>query len=79
MDLWIRDVVKLIILFFVAFQPENRINVPALDTVVTPDDVRYFTNETDDIANLEASVLENPSHVQLWLKLAYKYLNQNEG
>ncbi|KAM9229981.1 zinc finger C3H1 domain-containing protein [Dugong dugon] len=62
-----------------AFQPENRINVPALDTVVTPDDVRYFTNETDDIANLEASVLENPSHVQLWLKLAYKYLNQNEG
>ncbi|XP_004700842.1 zinc finger C3H1 domain-containing protein [Echinops telfairi] len=62
-----------------AFQPENRINVPAVDTVVTPDDVRYFTNETDDIANLEASVLENPSHVQLWLKLAYKYLNQNEG
>ncbi|XP_006923810.1 zinc finger C3H1 domain-containing protein isoform X2 [Pteropus alecto] len=62
-----------------AFQPENRIKVPALDTVVTPDDVRYFTNETDDIANLEASVLENPSHVQLWLKLAYKYLNQNEG
>ena len=50
-----------------------------MDTVVTPDDVRYFTNETDDIANLEASVLENPSHVQLWLKLAYKYLNQNEG
>ncbi|XP_044612343.2 zinc finger C3H1 domain-containing protein isoform X1 [Equus asinus] len=62
-----------------AFQPENQINVPPLDTVVTPDDVRYFTNETDDIANLEASVLENPSHVQLWLKLAYKYLNQNEG
>lgn len=66
-------------LYFPAFQPENRISVPALDTVVTPDDVRYFTNETDDIANLEASVLENPSHVQLWLKLAYKYLNQNEG
>ncbi|XP_049739854.1 zinc finger C3H1 domain-containing protein isoform X1 [Elephas maximus indicus] len=62
-----------------AFRPENQVNVPALDTVVTPDDVRYFTNETDDIANLEASVLENPSHVQLWLKLAYKYLNQNEG
>ncbi|XP_007638209.3 zinc finger C3H1 domain-containing protein isoform X1 [Cricetulus griseus] len=62
-----------------AFRPENQINVPALDTVVTPDDVRYFTSETDDIANLEASVLENPSHVQLWLKLAYKCLNQNEG
>lgn len=62
-----------------AFQPENQIRVPSLDTVVTPDDVRYFTSETDDIANLEASVLENPSHVQLWLKLAYKYLNQKEG
>ncbi|XP_015261207.1 PREDICTED: zinc finger C3H1 domain-containing protein isoform X2 [Gekko japonicus] len=58
---------------------ENKINVPALDAVVTPDDVRYFTNETDDIANLEASVLENPCDVQLWIKLAYKYLNQNEG
>ncbi|KAL7982596.1 hypothetical protein Chor_010194 [Crotalus horridus] len=58
---------------------ENKTSVPALDTVVTPDDVRYFTNETDDITNLEASVLENPSNVQLWIKLAYKYLNQNEG
>ncbi|XP_048356158.1 zinc finger C3H1 domain-containing protein isoform X1 [Sphaerodactylus townsendi] len=58
---------------------ENKINVPTLDAVVTPDDVRYFTNETDDIANLEASVLENPCDVQLWIKLAYKYLNQNEG
>nr|XP_056703287.1 zinc finger C3H1 domain-containing protein isoform X4 [Euleptes europaea] len=58
---------------------ENKINVPALDAVVTPDDVRYFTNETDDVANLEASVLENPCDVQLWIKLAYKYLNQNEG
>lgn len=79
LGLWIRESIKLMILSLPAFQPENRINVPALDTVVTPDDVRYFTNETDDIANLEASVLENPSHVQLWLKLAYKYLNQNEG
>lgn len=50
-----------------------------LDTVVTPDDVRYFTSETDDISNLEASVQENPRDVQLWIKLAYKYLNQNEG
>ncbi|XP_020660331.3 zinc finger C3H1 domain-containing protein isoform X1 [Pogona vitticeps] len=58
---------------------ESKINIPALDAVVTPDDVRYFTNETDDITNLEASVLENPYNVQLWLKLAYKYLNQNEG
>lgn len=50
-----------------------------LDAVVTPDDVRYFTSETDDISNLEASVQENPCDVQLWIKLAYKYLNQNEG
>ncbi|KAH0616685.1 hypothetical protein JD844_027990 [Phrynosoma platyrhinos] len=58
---------------------EKKISIPALDAVVTPDDVRYFTNETDDISNLEASVLENPFNVQLWIKLAYKYLNQNEG
>jgi hypothetical protein len=73
------EALKLTVLVLAAFRPEKQINVPALDTVVTPDDVRYFTSETDDIANLEASVLENPSHVQLWLKLAYKYLNQNEG
>ncbi|XP_009988958.1 PREDICTED: zinc finger C3H1 domain-containing protein-like, partial [Tauraco erythrolophus] len=58
---------------------EHKKRLPALDAVVTPDDVRYFTSETDDISNLEASVQENPCDVQLWIKLAYKYLNQNEG
>ncbi|XP_048448138.1 zinc finger C3H1 domain-containing protein, partial [Rhincodon typus] len=51
----------------------------ALDAVITPDDVRYFAAETDDIANLETSVMENPQDVQLWIKLAYKYMNQKEG
>uniref|UniRef100_A0A663MQ46 Zinc finger C3H1-type containing n=1 Tax=Athene cunicularia TaxID=194338 RepID=A0A663MQ46_ATHCN len=64
---------------FVAHPTEHKKRVPALDAVVTPDDVRYFTSETDDISNLEASVQENPCDVQLWIKLAYKYLNQNEG
>ncbi|GCB70448.1 hypothetical protein scyTo_0008580 [Scyliorhinus torazame] len=50
-----------------------------LDAVITPDDIRYFTAETDDIANLETSVMENPQDVQLWIKLAYKYMNQKEG
>lgn len=50
-----------------------------LDAVITPDDVRYFTAETDDIANLETSVMENAQDVQLWIKLTYKYLNQREG
>ncbi|XP_023794734.1 zinc finger C3H1 domain-containing protein [Cyanistes caeruleus] len=62
-----------------AHPTEHKKRVPVLDTVVTPDDVRYFTSETDDISNLEASVQENPCDVQLWIKLAYKYLNQNEG
>ncbi|XP_054044427.1 zinc finger C3H1 domain-containing protein isoform X3 [Rissa tridactyla] len=62
-----------------AHPTEHKKRVPALDAVVTPDDVRYFTSETDDISNLEASVQENPCDVQLWIKLAYKYLNQNEG
>lgn len=47
----------------------------ALD-VVTSEDRRYFTSETDDISNLEASVLESPGDTQLWIKLAFKYLNQ---
>ncbi|KAG5830577.1 hypothetical protein ANANG_G00312180 [Anguilla anguilla] len=51
----------------------------ALDVCVTQDDERYFTNETDDISNLETSVLESPRDVQLWIKLAYKYLNQKES
>lgn len=49
-----------------------------LDVCVTQDDERYFTKETDDISNLETSVLESPRDVQLWIKLAYKYLNQKE-
>ncbi|KAG8577839.1 hypothetical protein GDO81_010313 [Engystomops pustulosus] len=57
--------------------PDSKTKVQ--DAVVTSDDVRYFTNETDDISNLEASVLENPQDIQLWIKLAYKCLNQNEG
>ncbi|XP_029453039.1 LOW QUALITY PROTEIN: zinc finger C3H1 domain-containing protein [Rhinatrema bivittatum] len=63
---------------YACFQERTK-SMPPLDAVVTSDDIRYFTNETDDISNLEASVLENPQHVQLWIKLAYKYLNQSEG
>uniref|UniRef100_W5NHC0 Zinc finger C3H1-type containing n=1 Tax=Lepisosteus oculatus TaxID=7918 RepID=W5NHC0_LEPOC len=54
-------------------------NSSALDACVTPDDVRYFTSETDDISNLEASVLESSRDVQLWIKLAYKYLSQKDS
>lgn len=52
--------------------------MPALDVCVTSDDKRYFVSETDDITNLEASVLESPEDTQLWIKLAFKYLGQNE-
>lgn len=51
---------------------------PALDVCVTSDDKRYFVSETDDISNLEASVLESPQDTQLWIKLAFKYLSQKE-
>lgn len=50
----------------------------ALDACVTSEDKRYFLSETDDIANLEASVLESPRDTQLWIKLAFKYFNQSE-
>uniref|UniRef100_A0A8C8D6E1 Putative zinc-finger domain-containing protein n=1 Tax=Oncorhynchus tshawytscha TaxID=74940 RepID=A0A8C8D6E1_ONCTS len=49
-----------------------------LDVCVTPDDKRYFISETDDISNLETSVLESPRNAQLWIKLAFKYLSQKE-
>lgn len=50
----------------------------ALDVCVTSEDKRYFVSETDDISNLESSVLESPCDTQLWIKLAFKYLSQNE-
>ncbi|XP_056307430.1 zinc finger C3H1 domain-containing protein [Danio aesculapii] len=49
------------------------------DVCVTQDDKRYFDSETDDISNLETSVLENPTHTQLWIKLAYRYLSQRDS
>jgi len=51
---------------------------PAVDVCVTSEDRRYFVSETDDISNLEASVLESPRDTQLWIKLAFRYLNQSE-
>ncbi|KAJ0069894.1 hypothetical protein NL108_016060, partial [Boleophthalmus pectinirostris] len=48
------------------------------DVCVTSEDRRYFFSETDDISNLEASVLESPCDTQLWIKLAFKYLNQTD-
>ncbi|KAJ8002748.1 hypothetical protein DPEC_G00162170 [Dallia pectoralis] len=50
----------------------------ALDVCVAPEDKRYFVSETDDISNLETSVLESPCNAQLWIKLTFKYLNQKE-
>nr|XP_046251308.1 zinc finger C3H1 domain-containing protein-like isoform X2 [Scatophagus argus] len=56
----------------------SRTNLPALDVCVTSEDKRYFVSETDDISNLETSVLESPRDTQLWIKLAFKYLSQKE-
>lgn len=69
-----------VLYFFVLFCPDERSrpSLPALDVCVTSDDKRYFVSETDDITNLEASVLESPEDTQLWIKLAFKYLGQNE-
>ncbi|KAM4618723.1 zinc finger C3H1 domain-containing protein isoform 2-T2 [Polymixia lowei] len=56
----------------------SRTRLSALDVCVTPDDKRYFVSETDDISNLESSVVESPRDAQLWIKLAFRYLSQNE-
>uniref|UniRef100_A0A3B3DNC9 Zinc finger C3H1-type containing n=1 Tax=Oryzias melastigma TaxID=30732 RepID=A0A3B3DNC9_ORYME len=55
-----------------------RSGAPPVDACVTSEDRRYFISETDDIANLEASVLESPRDTQLWIKLAFRYLNQTD-
>ncbi|XP_044211807.1 zinc finger C3H1 domain-containing protein-like isoform X3 [Thunnus albacares] len=56
----------------------SKTSLSALDVCVTSEDKRYFISETDDISNLETSVLESPRDTQLWIKLAFRYLNQNE-
>ncbi|XP_037306501.2 zinc finger C3H1 domain-containing protein-like isoform X1 [Pungitius pungitius] len=56
----------------------SRSSLSAVDACVTSEDKRYFVSETDDISNLETSVMESPRDTQLWIKLAFKYLNQDE-
>nr|XP_020471448.1 zinc finger C3H1 domain-containing protein [Monopterus albus] len=56
----------------------SKTSLSVLDVCVTSEDKRYFVSETDDISNLETSILESPCDTQLWIKLAFRYLNQNE-
>lgn len=56
----------------------SRTAASTLDICVSSEDKRYFLSETDDISNLETSVLESPQDTQLWIKLAFRYLSQNE-
>ncbi|XP_029379104.1 zinc finger C3H1 domain-containing protein isoform X2 [Echeneis naucrates] len=60
------------------YDGEAQTTTSALDICITSEDKRYFVSETDDISNLETSVLESPRDTQLWIKLAFKYLNQHE-
>ncbi|XP_062403840.1 zinc finger C3H1 domain-containing protein isoform X2 [Sardina pilchardus] len=60
------------------YEMSTQPNLSALDVCINPDDKRYFDSETDDISNLETSVLESPKDVQLWIKLAFKYLSQKD-
>ncbi|KAM7415223.1 hypothetical protein PAMA_019848 [Pampus argenteus] len=60
------------------YDDRSKNSLSALDVCVTSEDKRYFISETDDISNLETSVLESPRDTQLWIKLAFRYLNQNE-
>ncbi|KAG7276739.1 hypothetical protein CRUP_030356 [Coryphaenoides rupestris] len=56
----------------------SKSRLSAMDVCVAPEDKRYFVSETDDIANLESSAAESPGDAQLWIKLAFKYLSQND-
>lgn len=57
---------------------ELRCNASAACTSFMSEDKRYFVSDTDDIWNLEASVLESPRDTQLWIKLAFRYLSQSD-
>ncbi|CAB1414938.1 unnamed protein product [Pleuronectes platessa] len=61
-------------------RPDDRTKIShsTADVCITSEDKRYFDSETDDLSNLESSVLENPGDTQLWIKLAFKYLSQSE-
>ncbi|XP_061631136.1 zinc finger C3H1 domain-containing protein isoform X2 [Phyllopteryx taeniolatus] len=54
------------------------VRVSRLDACVTSEDKRYFVSDTDDICKLESGVSDNPGDTQLWIKLAFRYLRQND-
>ncbi|XP_061697888.1 zinc finger C3H1 domain-containing protein isoform X2 [Syngnathoides biaculeatus] len=54
------------------------VHVSRLDACVTSEDKRYFLSDTDDICKLESGVSDNPGDTQLWIKLAFKYLRQDD-
>lgn len=49
------------------------------DNLITETDQRYFNMKEKGIDKLEAAVTENPQNIQIWLKLAYKYLHNSES
>lgn len=47
------------------------------DLAVDESDMRYFTCDDRSVADMEAAVLDEPSNVDLWLKLShYQLLNK---
>ncbi|XP_061780962.2 zinc finger C3H1 domain-containing protein-like [Nerophis lumbriciformis] len=54
-------------------------SMSTLDTCVTSEDRRYFVSDTDDISKLESSVLDNSGDTQLWIKLTFRYLHQDNA
>ncbi|XP_070577980.1 zinc finger C3H1 domain-containing protein-like [Ptychodera flava] len=53
--------------------------VSSLDTTFTEDDPRYFTMDGVVCQDLESAVMEHPTDVQLWLKLAYQQLSRQDS
>ncbi|KAL5010976.1 hypothetical protein ScPMuIL_013281 [Solemya velum] len=49
------------------------------DSVIGDQDVRYFLSDSTVIGDMEAAVMATPEDVQLWLKLAYKKLNDYQN
>lgn len=45
------------------------------DDIILDQDVRYWMLETQEAEDMETAVADDPSNVQLWLKLAYKKMS----
>ena len=48
------------------------------DNIISEGDVRYWMLATEEVEDMETAVLENPTNIDMWVKLAYKKLSDHK-